>query len=122
MSATDGRLRDRVISRTIGIPGRSLNSARSQHFVIDEPPHRGGPGEALTPVEAFLAGISACGVLLVQSYAGEMGIPLAGAICEIEGVRDRAHPAEFEAITLRFALTGPDPEQARQLVGRYQER
>lgn len=122
MTTNDGRLRDRVVSQTIGIPGRSLNSARTQHFVIDEPPHRGGPGEALTPVEAFLAGISACGVLLVQSYAAEMGVPLARAVCEIEGLRDRATPAEFEAIRLRFALAGPDREQATQLVGRYQER
>lgn len=104
------------------LPGRSINSARTHYFVIDEPPHAGGPGEALTPAEAFLAGVSACGVLLVQSRARELGATLSRAEATIEGVRHRSNPADFLRVHLRISLWGPTQEQADELVAYYTSR
>jgi uncharacterized OsmC-like protein len=64
------------VSSPEGEKGRSMSGARTNHFVIDEPAYNGGPGEAVTPAESFLAGVSACGVLLVESFAARDGVPL----------------------------------------------
>jgi uncharacterized OsmC-like protein len=101
------------------LPGRSINSARTHYFVIDEPPHAGGPGEALTPAEAFLAGVSACGVLLVQSRARALGVTLRRAEATIEGIRQRSNPADFLSVRLRITVWGPTKEQAAALVDYY---
>ena len=118
----DDLLVTQVRSRTTDVVGRSLNSVRTHHFVIDEPTYGGGPGEELTPGESFLAGISACGVLLVEGLARRSGIPLSRAEAEIEGQRLRSDPSRYLSVELRFRLEGPDPEQAEQLVRGYQER
>ena len=73
---SDDLLVTQVSSRTTGEKGRSVSGARTNHFVIDEPAYNGGPGEAVTPAESFLAGVSACGVLLVESFAARDGVPL----------------------------------------------
>src|SRR5947207_14071309 len=92
---SDDLLINRVRSSTIpGMPGNSVNRARTNHFVVDEPPYTGGPGEAITPGEAFLAGIAACGVMLVEAAARSTGVPFARAEATIEGVRTRANPTD----------------------------
>jgi uncharacterized OsmC-like protein len=111
-----------VDSRTSGVPGRSLNSARGHHFVIDGSAAGGGPAEEITPGEAFLSGVSACGVLLVEARAAEVGIPLRVAEARIEGVRDAADPARYLRVDLRFRLAGVSREQAEALVAHYQGR
>ena len=118
---SEHQLLNRVRSYTSGTPGRSLNNVRSHHFVIDEPPYAGGPGEEITPAEAFLAGVSSCGVLLVESFARRSGVPLERAEVIIEGVRARANPVDFESISMRFDLVGPSREQAEELVAYYQK-
>jgi uncharacterized OsmC-like protein len=107
----------RVTSQSVGRPGRSLNSARTNHFVIDSPTI----GEALTSGEAFLAGVSSCGVTLVETQAQRLGVPLRGLRVEITGVRRTARPAEFAQVTMRFTLSGVSREQAEQLVGIYRD-
>ena len=54
---------DSVQSVNTDTLGRTLNSARANHFVIDS---SGGPAEAVASGEAFLAGISSCGVNVVN--------------------------------------------------------
>ena len=110
---SDDLLVTTVRSQTTGIPGRSLNSARTNHFIIDA---SSGPNEALNSGEAFLAGISSCGVNLVEALAREAGVPLEKAVATIEGRRSRSDPATFLDISLRFELAGPTQEQAEQLV------
>jgi len=65
--------------------GRVLCSAREQHFVMDGPVWNGCPGEALTPGEAFLAAVAACGVELAQVIAREDGSTQAGSTCRSRG-------------------------------------
>ena len=111
-----------VHSRTGAAPGRSSNVARGHEFVIGEPVYSGGTGEDISPGEAFLGGISACGVLMVERLARESGVPLRAAEVWIEGRRLRGDPSWYTAIDLRFRLDGPTGEQAGALVARYRER
>ncbi|HET6202284.1 MAG TPA: OsmC family protein [Planctomycetota bacterium] len=111
-----------AVSRTTGVPGRSLSSARTNHFVVDEPAYAGGPGEAATPAEIFLAGVSACGVLLVEAFAREEGLPLKSATARIEGIRTKSDPANFREVRLRLVLEGVDATAAARLVERYKAR
>ncbi len=113
-------LRTNVVS-TIAAPGRSLNRARGHVFVVDGPPHHGGPGEELTPAELFLAGVSACGALLVEAHARETGVPLRGAEVTIDGVRRADAPWQFVRVDLRFRLDGPSRKQAQELVRYYED-
>jgi uncharacterized OsmC-like protein len=113
---------NRVRSYSTGTPGRCINQARDHHFVIDEPVHAGGPGEEVTPAEAFLAGVAACGVLLVESQAHRTNVPLERAEATIEGVRKHADPSSFERIDIRFMLAGPNRAQAEKLVEHYKSR
>src|SRR2546425_12127742 len=72
--------------------GRVLCAARDQHFVIDGPVQNGCPGEAVTPPEAFLTGMAACGIELLQVIARELSLPIPAASVQIEGTVDRDHP------------------------------
>ncbi|HEY7251378.1 MAG TPA: OsmC family protein [Methylomirabilota bacterium] len=116
---TDGVKIDTVRSGSSGVLGRSLNSARHQHFVLDSP---SGPNEAITNGEAFLAGISSCGVTLIEKHAHDTGVPLASMEVVIEGIRSNATPNRFQAIHVRFALRGVDQSTARSLVETWQDR
>lgn len=119
----DDLLITEVRSQTIpGVPGRSVNSARTHHFVIDEPVSAGGPGEELTPAEVFLAGVAGCGVLLVESFARKDGEPIKSAHARIEGVRKKENPSDFVQINLRFEIRGVDLKQAQGLVEKFKGR
>lgn len=87
--------------------------------MIDEPTHLGGPGEQITPADAFLSGVSACGVLLVQGRARDTGITLESIDVSLEAVRHRSDTSVFQRIDMRFQLAGPTREQALALVEHY---
>src|ERR1700730_714563 len=121
MSADDLVI-NRVVSSSSPTPGRALNQVRNHQLVIDEPTHLGGPGEEITPAEAFLAGVSACGVLLVQGRAGDTGVRLDRGEATIEGVRHRSQTSVFQRIDMRFRLSGPSQAEAVDLVEHYKRR
>ena len=115
----DGFKIDTVRSCSVGLPGRALNSARTHHFVLDSP---SGPNEALTNGEAFLAGISSCGVTLIEKHAQETGVPLARMEVTIAGKRSFADPTRFHSIDVRFELHGVDQGEAERLVDAWRSR
>lgn len=119
---SDDLLVTRVRSRSTGIPGRCIASARQNHFVVDEPAFGGGPGEAVTPGEAFLGAVAACGVLLVESFARKDGAAIAGVEASIEGVRAKDDPSKFLRVTLRFEVRGASQAQAEALVEKFKGR
>ena len=107
--------------------GRVLCSARNHHFVIDGPVQNGCPGEAVTPPEAFLTGVAACGVELLEVIARELGLPIPVARVQIEATVDRSHPVRpdvtlFNSVRLRFAISGVTRDQATDLVDRFKKR
>ncbi len=107
-----------VRSYSSGTVGRSLNTVRNHHFVIDSP----SIGEAITSGDAFLSGISSCGVNLVEVLARDSAVRLRRTEVTIDGVRNTKDPSVFERIDLRFVLTGPTREQADLLVDSYKKR
>lgn len=106
-----------VRSYSSGTVGRSLNTVRNHHFVIDSPTI----GEEITSGDAFLAGVSSCGVTLIERAAQEMRIPLQRMEVTIEGLRDRQAPTSFARIDMRFRLVGVSDAQAEALVGCYKD-
>ena len=108
-----------VTSTSTDVYGRTVNTARTNHFVIDSP---SGPAEALLTGEAFLAGISACGVTLVQGAAKEAGIPLEKLTVAIEGARLKSKPADFHHVDVHFTYRGPNQAQAKELTEIWQAR
>lgn len=115
----DQLLVNTVHSSSTHVFGRALNSARDHHFVIDGST---APREEITPVEAFLAGISACGVHLLEAFARDADVPLQRVEADIEAIRRSGDPSRFERVDLRFELTGPTQEQAEELVEQFKGR
>jgi uncharacterized OsmC-like protein len=128
VSVSEGDLREyRAEARSTDTFGRVLCNAREQHFVIDGPIWNGCPGEALTPGEAFLAGVAACGVELAQVIAAEDGLAVGAVNVRIDGVVDREHPVRedltvFNRVRMRFTIEGVSEEQAESLVERVARR
>ncbi|MBV9354043.1 MAG: OsmC family protein [Chloroflexi bacterium] len=107
--------------------GRVLCSTRDQHYVADGPAANGCPGEAPTPAELFLSGITACGVELIQVLARQDGIPLTSIRAEIDAFQDRTapvhqHVSSFNRVQLAFELSGVSESQAADLVERFKRR
>jgi uncharacterized OsmC-like protein len=117
--AADDLVVNRVHSASMATPGRALNRVRTHELLIDEPTHLGGPGEQVTPAEAFLAGVSACGVLLVQGRARDSGVRLDRVEADIEAVRHRRDTSVFQHIEISFRLSGPTQSEAVDLVEHY---
>ena len=108
-----------VHSTSTHVPGRAINSAGVHHFIIDG---TSDPHEEITPVDAFLASISACAAHLIERFGGEAGLPLQRVECAIEGSRPRDEPQRFEHVNLSLTLTGVEQHQAEELVERFKGR
>jgi uncharacterized OsmC-like protein len=125
---SDGDLREfRASARSSDVLGRVLCDAREQHFVIDGPVWNDCPGEALTPGEAFLAGVAACGVELAQVIARDDGIELGRVAVEAHAVVDRERPVRedltvFNRVRMRFDVEGMSQERAESLIDRVGRR
>jgi uncharacterized OsmC-like protein len=119
--STDDLVVNRVHSASTSTPGRALNKVRNHELLIDEPTHLGGPGEQITPAEAFLAGVSACGVLLVQGGARDSGVDLDQVEVTIEAIRHRRDTSVFQRIDMKFRLAGPTQREAIDLVEHYKQ-
>lgn len=107
--------------------GRVLTSARNHHFIVDGPVQNGCPGEALTPVELFLAGVATCGVELVGVIAKAEGIPLSHVAANIQGTIDRSRPVRsdlslFNSVRLQFHMKGVTRQQGDLLVEKFKGR
>jgi uncharacterized OsmC-like protein len=111
---------DVIRSSSSGTLGRAVSEVRGQRLVLDSS-SRPQP-DAFTNSEAFLAGISSCGVTLIEMHAAETRIPLKRIGVTIEGVRAAADPARFARVTMRFELAGVTPGQAEDLVATYRNR
>ena len=113
-----------VSARSTDVFGRVLCSVRDHHFVIDGPIQNGCPGEEVTPVEAFLSAVAACGVELIQAIARREQVPLRTVGVDVHGVLDRAHQARpdvrtLNSVELQFTFTGVEGPQAALLVDRF---
>ena len=116
-----------VDARSTATFGRVMCSARTHHFIIDGPVANGCPGEELTPPEAFLSGVAACGVELVQVIAREQSVPVQEVAVRIHAVVDRSRPVRpdvtvFNTVRMRFTLTGVPRDRAGGLIEQFRKR
>jgi len=116
-----------IAARSTDIFGRVLCSARNHHFIVDGPVQNNCPGEEITPAEAFLSGVAACGVELMHVIAKDQNIPLQRIETKIHGVVDRANQARpgvttFNSVRLDVTLWGVTKEQAGMLVDGFTGR
>jgi uncharacterized OsmC-like protein len=108
---------DTIRSSSSGTIGRALSQARGQRLVLDSSTHP--QTDAFTNSEAFLAGISSCGVTLIETYAQDKGVPLKRMDVSIEGVRTAEEPNRFASLSMKFEIAGVSQAQAEQLVETY---
>lgn len=107
--------------------GRVLCSARNHHVVVDGPEQNGCPGEEITPVEAFLAAVAACGVELVQVIAKDEKLPLKKVAAQISSTQDRSRPVRpdvslLNSVHLKFRLEGVSRQEGERLIGAFKGR
>jgi len=107
-----------VRSRSSGVVGRAISNARNHHFILDS----STAPEAVSNSEAFLAGVSSCGVTLVEGHARDTGVPLQRMEVTIEGARSAAEPNRFQRVAMRFVLHGVDQATAEALIETYKAR
>ena len=111
---------DTVRSSSGGVIGRARNEARGHHLFFDSSGHP--QPDAFTNSEAFLGGVSSCGVTLIEGHAKDTGVPLKHAAVTIEGLRTAAEPNRFVRVTMTFELSGVSQQQAEALVETYRGR
>jgi uncharacterized OsmC-like protein len=116
-----------VSARSTDVFGRVLCSTRDHHFIVDGPVQNGCPGEEITPVEAFLSAVAACGVELIHVIAKGENRPLDRVAVKIHGWVDRAKQARTDVTTLNgvsldFTLWGTDDANAAALVEGFKRR
>ena len=111
---------DAVKSSSSGTIGRARSEARGHRLVLDSS-SRPQP-DAFTNSEAFLAGVSSCGVTLIEGHAKETGVPMTGIDVTIEGARTAAEPNRFATVTMTFEIAGVTQTQAEELVATYRGR
>jgi len=109
-----------IRSSSSGVIGRAASHVRGQRLVLDSSARP--QADALTNSEAFLAGISSCGVTLIEGHARESAIPVRRMDVTIEGVRPASDPARFASITMTFEIAGVSQQQAESLVETYRRR
>ncbi|HET7748060.1 MAG TPA: OsmC family protein [Terriglobales bacterium] len=107
--------------------GRVLCSARNHHVVVDGPEQNGCPGEEITPVEAFLAAVAACGVELVQVIAKDEKLPLKKVAAQISSTQDRSRPVRpdvslLNSVHVKFRLQGVSQQEGERLIGAFKGR
>ena len=117
-----------VESRTTDWPGRALTTARNHHFIVDEPAYAGGLEEEITPVEAFLGGISSCAVGVAGLLARDLGLPLEWARASVQATWAREPGLIHEDVTcirslrVGFEFRGLTEANARDLVEAFKRR
>src|SRR5262245_20951200 len=109
-----------IRSSSSGTIGRAHSASRGYRLVLDSSSRK--QPDAFTNSEAFLAGVSSCGVTLIEMHAKETGVPLTHTDVTIEGVRSEAEPNRFARVTMTFELAGVSQTQAESLVETYRGR
>jgi uncharacterized OsmC-like protein len=116
-----------ISARSTPVFGRVMCSARNHHFIVDGPVQNGCPGEELTPPEAFLSSVAACGVELVHVIARDEKKHVDSVEVRVHGIVDRNNQTRpgvttFNRVELDFVLSGTDGQTAAALVEGFKRR
>lgn len=125
---TNPQLRQYALSaQSTDVFGRVLCNVRDHHFIVDGPVQNGCPGEEVTPPEAFLAGVAACGVELVAVIAREQNVRIGRVAVAVYGELDRSNQKRADVtvlneVRLSFDISGTDGATAERLVEGFKRR
>jgi uncharacterized OsmC-like protein len=116
-----------VTARSTDVFGRVLCGAREHHFIVDGPVQNDCPGEEITPAEAFLSGVAACGVELMHVIARDQGIGLQRVAVKIHGIVDRGNQRRddvttFNSVRLDVTLWGVNANEGQTVVEGFKRR
>jgi uncharacterized OsmC-like protein len=111
---------DTVRSSSSGVIGRAQSEARGYRLMLDSS-SKAQP-DAFTNSEAFLAGVSSCGVTLIEGHAKDTGVPMRSIRVTIDGARTATEPNRFAMVTMTFEIAGVTQAQADDLVATYRGR
>lgn len=118
----------KVVSALSNQPGRTIVSARGNHFVVDSVPPLEGPNEEMNPLDALLAAQATCGTFIYETAAQEMGIPLNSIATTVQadfnpaGVKDGSVDPRIQAMRIHMTVEGPSPEQLAALADEFKTR
>jgi uncharacterized OsmC-like protein len=107
-----------VASKTTDVAGRTLNTARTNHWVIDSP---SGPNEAVTTGESFMSGIAACAVSLVEMHTVRNSLPFGTLHVTVDAIRTDESWPDFSQIDVHFTYTGVNDDQAASYTELWKE-
>lgn len=116
---TEGVQSYEVRATSDNYPHRAVVQTGNHQFLVDS---ARGPGEEINPIQAFLGGVAACGVTLIEETAEDLGVPLRAIEARIEATRLAASPEKFQHVALTLTMTGPDQQQAQDLADRFSRR
>jgi uncharacterized OsmC-like protein len=118
-AALDPDVGSRVSGRADETYGRSIVSARHNHFVSDGRVSQGAPGEAVSAGELLLASLVSCGLGLIHASARDRNEPKPEVTLTAEFLRNSEDPTRFESLTLIFSFKDTEPTLAEAYVAHF---
>ncbi|WP_433528232.1 OsmC family protein [Micromonospora sp. CA-263727] len=98
--------------------GRFVLTSRTNHLVVDASERRGGTGEAIQPVEVFLASLATCTASSFQYWAREQGNPVGRVEVTVTG-ETVTEPVGFSGIHITVSVTGITQGQLADIAEAY---
>ncbi len=108
--------------------GRSLVSARNNHWIYDSVPPIHGPNEEVNPLDALIGGLPACGIMIYEAVAREEGITLNAVNATVEadldprGVAGAEIDPRIRAFRVTMNVDGPTMEEADMMADQFSKR
>lgn len=108
--------------------GRSLMSARGNHWIFDSVPPINGPNEEVNPLDALVGALPACGIMIYEAVARDEGIALNAINATVEadldprGVAGAPVNPRIRAFRVTMNVDGPTLEEAEMMADEYRAR
>ncbi|MCB0124785.1 MAG: OsmC family protein, partial [Caldilineaceae bacterium] len=108
--------------------GRSVMSARGNHWIFDSVPPINGPNEEVNPLDALVGALPACGIMVYEAVAREQDIALHSVNATVEadldprGVAGAPVNPRIRAFRVTMNVDGPTEEEAAMMAEQYSQR
>lgn len=108
--------------------GRSVMSARGNHWIFDSVPPINGPNEEVNPLDALVGALPACGIMVYEAVAREQGIALNAINATVEadldprGVAGAPVNPRIRAFRTTMYVDGPTMEEAEMMTDEWRTR
>ncbi|MBX3013066.1 MAG: YdhR family protein [Caldilineaceae bacterium] len=108
--------------------GRSVMSARGNHWIFDSVPPINGPNEEVNPLDALVGALPACGIMIYEAVAREESIALNAINATVEadldprGVAGAPVNPRIRAFRVTMNVSGPTEEEAAMMAEAFRQR